>query len=278
MIGTSLLGPGLLRHVGAEPVMFLGAQRALLLQIAHPLVGTAVDDHSGFRAQPVRRLWSTADAMLCMVWGDASQAEAARQRILGIHDRVHGTLLDDVGDRPAGTAYSAHDQQLQAWVWATLVDTTEVVHRRWLGPLEPEARRDLYDGWRWFADQFGIDPARLPDTVEAFAPWYAEQRSELVVGPATRAVGRAVLDPPLRWAPRSVKRAHARVAAGLLDPWLRAAYGVRWGRGDDASMAAYDALIRAFWARVPDARRALPGLYVRGRRLVEVPLSRTGRG
>jgi uncharacterized protein (DUF2236 family) len=255
-----------IRRIGGEPVMFLGAQRALLLQIAHPLVGAAVDDHSTFRRLPVRRLWATADTMLLMVWGRGGEPATARRRIMAIHDGVRGALPDAVGPHDVDTPYSAHDPRLLRWVWGTLVETMVAVHVRWLGPLDHRARADLLDDWRRFATFFGLPASSLPPTWMAFKDWFLAEQEQLAVGPAARRVSQAILDPPLWFVPRTVKQAYALIAAGLLPPDLRAAYGIAWSDTEQTELEEYDHVIRAFWAQAPAWRREVPYAYLAARR------------
>ena len=44
-----------LRRVSAEPVLLFGGGRALLLEIAHPLVAAGVAEHSSYRSDPFGR-------------------------------------------------------------------------------------------------------------------------------------------------------------------------------------------------------------------------------
>ena len=58
------LGPGTLtRRINLEPVILLGGGRALLLQVAHPLVAAGVADHSDYRSDPWGRLVRTLETM-----------------------------------------------------------------------------------------------------------------------------------------------------------------------------------------------------------------------
>ena len=51
-------------------MLLLGAgPRALLLQIAHPLVAAGVADHSDFRSDPWRRLDGTLRSYLRIIYG-----------------------------------------------------------------------------------------------------------------------------------------------------------------------------------------------------------------
>src|SRR4249919_1618289 len=57
-------------RLNREALLLLGAgPRALLLQIAHPLVAEGVDQHSGFREDPWSRLAATTRSYLTIVYG-----------------------------------------------------------------------------------------------------------------------------------------------------------------------------------------------------------------
>ena len=59
---TSIRPTHIVRRVVAEPAVFFGAGRALLLQVAHPSVAQGVADHSEFQANPFKRLFGTLEA------------------------------------------------------------------------------------------------------------------------------------------------------------------------------------------------------------------------
>ncbi len=48
-----------LRKISREKVLLFGGGRALLLEVAHPLVAAGVADHSNFREDPFGRLQRT---------------------------------------------------------------------------------------------------------------------------------------------------------------------------------------------------------------------------
>ena len=62
---TGLFGPGSMTWlVDREIAVLLGSgARALLLQVAHPMVAAAVADHSRYRSDPLGRLRDTLDAI-----------------------------------------------------------------------------------------------------------------------------------------------------------------------------------------------------------------------
>src|SRR5262245_9523004 len=76
-----ILGPGSVSwRVNREAAIFLGAGRALLMQLAHPWVAAAITEHSDAVANPVGRFHRTFGVMYTMAFGTLDQAlEAARR-------------------------------------------------------------------------------------------------------------------------------------------------------------------------------------------------------
>ena len=132
------------RRINAERLMLLGWARAILLQLAHPLVAAGVADHSSFRDGPLasaRRLHHTVRSMLALTFGDDAGRDLALDGIRTIHRRVNGTLRTAVGRFPQGTRYSAEDPDLVLWVHVTLLDSIPLVYERLIAPLT-DAERD----------------------------------------------------------------------------------------------------------------------------------------
>ncbi|HLJ19905.1 MAG TPA: oxygenase MpaB family protein [Stellaceae bacterium] len=98
-------------RVASENALMLGGGRALLLQLAHPLVAAGVGDHSDFLSAPVRRLERTITLTLRLVFGTLPEARDAARAVNRAHDRVQG-----VAD---GTPYRATDPDLLLWVHST---------------------------------------------------------------------------------------------------------------------------------------------------------------
>src|SRR5688500_9884495 len=97
-------------RINAERIVLPGWSRAILLQLAHPLVAAGVAEHSTFRGGPLTaavRLHHTVRAMLALTFGDEATREAALEGIRAIHRRVHGRLPVAAGRFPEGTPYSA---------------------------------------------------------------------------------------------------------------------------------------------------------------------------
>src|SRR5438445_6295006 len=92
-------------QVDREAAIFLGAGRALLLQLAHPWVAAAVDQHSETFADPIRRFHRTFSVVFAMVFGTLDQSLAAARRLHRRHAEISGTLRSAAGPFPAGSFY-----------------------------------------------------------------------------------------------------------------------------------------------------------------------------
>jgi uncharacterized protein (DUF2236 family) len=248
------------RRVNREAVLLLGGQRALLLQLAHPLVAAGVADHSDFLAHPLRRLWRTVDTMLRIVHGDRATAEAAARALEAVHARVAGTLADATAAFPAGTAYRAEDPVLLLWVHATLVDSALVTYECFVRPLAADERERFHAESRIVARLLGVPDERLPRSYASFRGYVDEMLSGRVLEPTAtaRRLADAVLHPPLAFLPRLAGDVGAVVTLGLLPPVVRERYGLPWDARRERGFAAARRVVRAVLPVLPDVLRAMP--------------------
>lgn len=222
------------RRLNGERIVLLGWARAILMQLAHPLVAAGVAEHTSFRGGLVSggvRLHHTVRAMLSLTFGDERARSAAIAGIRTIHTRVHGTLRDAAGPFERGTRYSAEDPALLLWVHATLLDSVPDVYQRLVGPV-PE--HDL-DAWcaesASLLEALGGDPAGIPRTWRELRAYMAmmQDSGRLIVTPAARRVADGVLSPKVApGLPFPTAPLHRLLTAGLLPPPLRQAYGFPW--------------------------------------------------
>src|SRR5271163_111342 len=121
---AGVFGPSsMMWRIDKEAAIFLGAGRALLLQLAHPWIAAAIAQHSRTLADPIGRFHRTFNSMFTMVFGTTDQALAAARRLHRRHARVSGTLAEAAGPFAAGSRYEANDVSALRWVHATLIDT-----------------------------------------------------------------------------------------------------------------------------------------------------------
>ena len=249
-----------IRRVNREAVVLLGGGRALLLQIAHPLVAAAVAAHSRFRAEPLARLWRTLDLMLTIVFADAAHALAAVHEIERVHARVHGVLDADVGPWRRGTPYDANDPTLLLWVHATLVDSALLVYGRFVAPLSPEDRATYYEESKVGARLLGIPDALVPPSHRAFEDYVdAMVRDDvLTVGETARDLAASILAPPLPLPLGEPFRVARFVTIGLLPSAVRTRYGLVWRATHERLLDALAALTRPTLRFLPECLRLLP--------------------
>jgi uncharacterized protein (DUF2236 family) len=233
-----------LRKISAEQVLLFGGGRALLLEVAHPLVAAGVADHSNFREDPFSRLQRTLEAMSAIVFSKRDVALAAVRGVERAHQRIRGSLETAAGPFAAGTAYSGRDPELVQWVWATLVDTSLVVYERFVDDLSAEVRERYYADHRRVGSLLGVPEELLPPDHVAFRAWFDErlESEALTVTDTARAIAASVLDPPVPVPGSGFVRT---LTAGLLPSRLREAYGLAWDDSRAAKLAALGASVRA---------------------------------
>jgi uncharacterized protein (DUF2236 family) len=257
-------GPGSVTwKLHREIALLAGWGRAILLQLAHPLVAQGVARHSGFAADPgghVRRLRRTLGAMLALTFGNESEARRAAEAINRIHDRVHGALDARQGAYPAGTPYTAHDPALLAWVHATLLDSFLLTYEVFVGPLSDEERDRYCDEARRVEPALGIPTGRLPRTRAELSGYMVAMLAgaDIAVTDTARSLARQVLHPPLARPLRPLLALARLPAVGLLPPRVRAAYGLTWSPGQERALRLLAASSRRVLPLLPSRLRDWP--------------------
>lgn len=257
----------LAQRVNGERLVLLGWSRAILLQLAHPLVAAGVYEHSGFRASSlaaVARLRATVRAMLAIAFGDDARQARAIEGIRSIHRRVQGTLSDAVGPFPSGTTYSAEDPALLLWVHTTLIESTILTYEKFVHELT-ESNRDRYCAVSASVPvALGAIAADVPHTWRDLVRMNerALEGPSIVVGPQARELSRALLSSSLTRTIAPAGWLNRLVTIGLLPPTVRKGYGFDWNDRRTRTLDRVAASIRltrratpAFVARFADARR-----------------------
>jgi uncharacterized protein (DUF2236 family) len=186
-----VFGPGSLTwRVNREAAIFLGAGRALLLQLAHPYVAAGIAEHSRTLADPIGRFHRTVNITFTLVFGTLDQALRAARHLHQRHSAIQGVLPKAVGPFAAGAQYRANDVAALRWVYATLIDSALMAHDLVL-PAVPARERELYYGEsRRFAALFGVPASALPSDWAGFAAYCQAMRQPglLPVSDAARAI------------------------------------------------------------------------------------------
>jgi uncharacterized protein (DUF2236 family) len=235
--------------VNRERVLLVGGQRALVMQLAHPLVAAGVAQHSDFPARALDRFRRTLDLSLAQLYGAPDEAEAAASSIRAVHRRVTGTA--------GGRAYSANDPHLLQWVNATLIDTTLLVYERFIRPLGERDRRRYYDEAAASSRAFGIPDDVVPVDLDAFRRYLAEMLDgqELKASDDGRRLVRDVLRPPLPLLLRLPTAAIRQITLALLPERIRGMFGLRPGPLANLTLATASRASRLTLPLVPPRLR-----------------------
>ena len=246
------------RRVNAERIVLFGWGRAILLQLAHPLIAAGVHDHSGFRATPwaaVTRLYHTVHAMLALTFGTPAQYDQALEGIKAIHRRVNGALPVDVGPFAAGTRYSAEDPDLVLWVHLTLLESLPLAYELLVAPLTAAERDGYCNEAAEVAIALGARDADVPRL------WADTRRSidrvrasgVLAVSDQARLLARSVLSPTAGWVVAPATLINRVLTVGLLPADLRKQYGLRWRARHQRAFDAIVPTLRGSRRLLPDA-------------------------
>lgn len=253
-------------RINAERLMLVGWSRAILLQLAHPLIAAGVAEHSTFRGNPLAtaaRLHHTVRAMLALTFGDAAARESALEGIRTIHRRVHGRLPVAAGRFPAGTPYSAEDSDLLVWVHVTLLESILLVYDAIVAPLSNDER-----------DRYCMEASSVPIALgarESDVPrsWAAVRScldatyagGTIAASDQARALAAAVLAPPMARAIWPLTWANRVLTVGLLPDEIRQQYGFAWSPSSERAqrrllrtLAWLQAVSPARLTQWPDAR------------------------
>lgn len=160
------LGPGAAAWYAVSDARFLlVAIRTLVLQVAHPMVGAGVEQHSVYKSSPYARLWRTTVSLLRQVFGGHRAAEEGR-RLIQMHAEIKG--VDGQGRR-----YHALDPGAYLWVHATMFDAWRLFLRDYGPGLSDAQELQLYDEWRRVGLLIGCKDRLLPRSVEEFDRYFA---------------------------------------------------------------------------------------------------------
>src|SRR6266567_1015133 len=73
-------------------LILFGGQRALLMQLAHPLVAQGVLDYSSIKKDPFKRLNRTLQLTQSFIFGTNEEVNQAAKKINRVHRAVKGNL------------------------------------------------------------------------------------------------------------------------------------------------------------------------------------------
>jgi len=245
-----LFGPDSITwRVHADPAMFIGGLRALLIQTFHPLTMAGVADHSEYRRDPLGRFQRTVQYVGITTYGTTAEAERMIRAVRRVHGRVVGTA-------PDGRRYAANDPHLLDWVHLTEVESFLGAYQRYsTRPLDAEDA-DRYVAEMALLGQL-IGAEQPPTSVAEMQAAMARFRPELHIGRQARDAVRFLLVPPFPLVARPAYGIVAGAAVSLLPSWARRMLWLPIAPGVEPLVVrpAATALMRVLgWALSPQAR------------------------
>ena len=253
-----IFGPASLTwRIDREAVIFLGAGRALLLQLAHPWVAAAIAEHSRTFADPIGRLHRTFDVVFTMVFGSLDQALAAARHLHQRHATIVGLLPEAIGPFDKRSPYCANEVSALRWIHATLVETALMAHHLILPALSIDERERYWAESRLFGALFGLTPVDLPADWASFVAYNETMvRSDILsVSTAAREVAGQVFSGGGTWL--RPPRWYQALSVQMLPERLRMGFGLPFDEHERRAADRALAWIRRVYPTLPTRLRTV---------------------
>ncbi len=224
-------GPGSVAwKVGREVAVLLGGSRAVLMQLAHPLVAMGVSKHSSYMSDPFGRAERTFMHGEWLMFGSIEKARKAAREINHLHKGVHGVLPIEAGDFRPGTLYDARYPELLLWVHATLVDLLLLCYDLFVGPLTLTEQDEYYQQSKEVAHLLGLAPEKMPGRVDDLRAYVHDvvHSNTLAATPHARRLAQQVLFPPASTILRPAMHLNYQLTCALLPQPVREIFGMEW--------------------------------------------------
>lgn len=254
-------GPGSVAwKVNREWVVLLGGTRAVLMQIAHPLVALGVSNHSSYLSDPFGRAERTFVLGERLTFGSSRLARQAARTINDLHKHVHGRLPMDAGAFARNTPYDARDPALLLWVHATLVDTLLLTYKVFVGPLTHAEEEQYYQESKAVANLLGLPSTLMPQSIGDLKAYVDEMVYSHRLAPTLQARELAyhTLFPSTFLPLRPLMHLNLNITNALLPQPLREIYNLTWSKSQQRAFELTARGMRLVVPRLPAGLRELP--------------------
>lgn len=242
-------------RINREAALFLGAGRAALLQLAHPWVATALEQHSSLMSQPIARFHNTFRIVFAMVFGSLHQAIAAARHLYTLHTYIRGEIPEAVGSWARGSHYEANETAALRWVYATLIESAVLAYECVMPPLTPAELDAYFEETRTLAGLFGLPRSELARDWTEFLAWCREMENSNLLGvtSSARIMAHSLLSGAGSWI--KPPRWYRALTTEWLSPRFRTGFDLPFGEAEkQAAERARQALPRIY-RRLPTAIR-----------------------
>ncbi|HEY6487506.1 MAG: oxygenase MpaB family protein [Terracidiphilus sp.] len=244
-------------RIDREAALFLGAGRAALLQLAHPWVAVALDQHSSVMANPIARFHNTFRIVFTMNFGTVDQAFAAARSLHTMHTTIRGALPSPVAGYSQGSLYEANTLSALRWVYATLFDSALLAYECVLPPLTDAERDAYYVESRVLAGLFGIPREALPQDWGAFRGYVEAmcRSEELGVDERSRVMAKRILAGAGSWV--KPPRWYQALTVAWMPDRFREEFGLPYGAGEARSVERTKHWLPRVYRRMPQRVRSV---------------------
>lgn len=249
------------RH-GNDWRALLGARSTIWLEVAHPVVGAGVGQHSRFDTDRWGTLTRRFQTMFAIYGGHCDAgAHAAAEHLRAVHSNVKGVDVH-------GRSYHALNADAYLWVAATGYSTQADIRRVFDGEVDVELEDALYDDWKRTARVLGVPERVIPKTREDFWEYYWHVVDDVlernlctdrVLDVDSRPLPRhpSFRGPTFIWnlGARPFQRLIVLSGAGLLPPQTRELLGIEWNSRRQKRFDALVHTVRVIDRFLPDSAR-----------------------
>ncbi len=257
---TGIHGPdSAMWRMNAGLVNFLGAGRAILLQLAHPYVAYAIAEHSTTVSDVRRRFQATFENVYGMTFGSRADAIASARKVHKVHSRIFGTFPRAVGDYQAGHRYHGNDSGALLWVHATLIGSAIQIQELTGTAKSAAQKSEIYESSKRFALLFGLGPGLVPTNFSEFERYVEAQfaGATLVVSPPALEMANFIFEAPSP-ALRPLFALYRALTASLLPARLAAGFGLPYGLKERAMARAILQGAKSVMPRLPTGLQNVP--------------------
>src|SRR4051794_6025489 len=271
-VDDGLFGPDSVTwRVHADPVLWIGGLRSLLLQALHPVAMAGVAQHSAFRRDAWGRLLRTARYIGTTTYGSTAEAQAAGALVRRVHRGLRGV------EPVTGRAYGVEDPDLLRWVHCCLVESFLSTYQRAGGGLTVGEANQYVEEQTRMAPLVGIAARDVPATVDGLARYFNDERPELRASDDAFAAARLVVWPPmplrvqLTTPARPAWTAITTLAVASLPTWARRLYRLPGLPVTDVAATVGLRVLAPMLRQLPQTYRESPHLRAARERLAGVP-------
>lgn len=159
------------RYFGDSRLLFVIGQ-AFVLQLAHPIINSAVETQSTYKEAPWGRTQRSFKYLWPVVYSRPEHAIAAGQFLRNWHRGIRGVDKD-------GKKYDAFDPEAYTWVHITAYDAMVRLAGLIDGkPLSEEQLGQLYEEWKTVGLLLGCRGQDMPVTKEAYWSYFEQMIKE----------------------------------------------------------------------------------------------------